>query len=89
MANKPSPWAKQDAQAREQEREINRALKLISEATDLLEKHNTIGWLESALWRLVDAAGILSIYAPIDAVGQEHNPTGLGFSLAKRFPAEK
>lgn len=53
---------------------------LLKEAEQKIE----IGELRAALWRVVDAAGLLSELVPKDSLGQQGYPTGLGNEIKKR-----
>jgi len=68
------------------ERDIIEAKKLISQALDVLTVSPALAPLtmddfDSALWRLVDAAGLTARYAATTAVGTPTNPTGRGYFI--------
>ena len=46
--------------------------------------HAEVDEFESALWRAVDAAGLMSFFAHREATGMPPNPTGRGFFINKR-----
>jgi len=56
---------------------LNEAETLIEGALRLVQNNDP----ESALWRLVDAAGIVARVTEDDASGQEGRPTGRGFFI--------
>lgn len=57
---------------------------LVSTANSLIQHEGPDG-LEAALWRLVDAAGIISEEAADSSVGTSRSPTGRGYAV-RRIP---
>lgn len=63
------------------ERDIKEVQSLVSGAAHALETAETMDDIDSALWRLVDAAGITASYASRTAVGTYVTPTGRGYFI--------
>ncbi|MBA7600678.1 hypothetical protein ES703_07737 [subsurface metagenome] len=63
------------------ERDIKEVQSLVSGAAHALETAETMDDIDSALWRLVDAAGITARYASHTAVGTYVSPTGRGYFI--------
>jgi len=68
------------------ERDVREANELISQALDILTvgpglEAPSMDDFDSALWRLVDAAGITARYASRTATGTRVNPTGRGYFI--------
>ena len=61
------------------ERDKMEAIRLASQAISILKEAWHMNDFDAALWRLVDAAGLVAPYSRVDAVGREGNPTGRGF----------
>jgi|GEM_PF-6138012 len=70
----PSAWAAEIARRKEE------AYTLLRQAVAEVESEN----FESALWRAVDAAGLMSFFVHRNAVGMPPNPTGRGFFISKK-----
>lgn len=60
----------------EQARGILQSARMTPEGPSL-----TRGELQSVLWRLVDAAGLISLLVPDDSQGMPENPTGRGYFI--------
>jgi len=56
---------------------MDEAIRLIEQALYQLREAD----FDSALWRLVDAAGLTTRYAGFFAMGKEVEPTGRGYYL--------
>ena len=72
-------------------RDINEPLGLVSAAEELLTRQGRGGTTDpdevgSALWRLVDAAGMLSELLDPDASGKRNRPTGHGYFIDRIVP---
>lgn len=66
------------------ERDIREARKLAERAADILKEVGTMRDRDSALWRLVDAAGIIAKYAGTTALGTPLNPTGRHYFIEQK-----
>lgn len=66
-----------DEDLRSMDKRMHDAVNLLVQALDSTRR----GELESALWRTVDAAGLLSSFVDDQAEGMPMHPTGRGFSL--------
>lgn len=64
---------------------LPRIRELVEQASARLETASTPGFRDEALWRLVDAAGLLAELASPNATGQPGSPTGGGHALAPKI----
>ncbi len=63
------------------ERDTREAIELARQAISHLERAWHMSDFDAALWRLVDAAGLVGQYANVTAIGQVKSPTGRGYFL--------
>jgi len=78
---KQSPWGTSATGETPREKDRKEAIELTIQAVEHLKMARHMNDFDSALWRLVDAAGLTGRYANVNAVGSETNPTNMGYFI--------
>lgn len=65
------------------DRDVKQAVELAEQAISILKTAWHMNDFDSALWRFVDATGLVARYASKTATGTPSNPTGLGYAITQ------